>query len=319
VKNILIVAPAFNEAQVLPAFIDEVSKLREQTGSQLSVRLLVVDDGSTDGTIEVLRQAAERNPGVVRYLSFSSNFGHQSAVVAGLTHIGDWPDAVITMDSDLEHPLSLIPRMVEAWQAERAVLVNTRRLEARSLGFTKRLFSRMFYVTTARLTGLDLVPGQADYRLWDAVVLRGLIPYLPSIGAMRVFAAWLPGKKVMLDYEQKVQPGRKSRFSFRKNVEFWIMGVIRFSKLPLQAISFLGGVGLLFSAVYGTYILVEVMHGRTVQGWASTLLTVMLLSCLQLLSVGIVASYLRRLVFAKDLPMYVIREASPPSDPGRKD
>lgn len=310
VKNILIVAPAFNEARVLPEFIDEVLKLREQTGPQISLRLLVVDDGSTDGTIDVLRAAAERNPGVVRYLSFSSNFGHQSAVVAGLTNIGEWPDAVITMDSDLEHPLSLVPRMVEAWQAERAVLVNTRRRESRQLGFTKRLFSRLFYVTTAKLTGLQLVAGQADYRLWDGLVLRGLIPYLPSIGAIRVFAAWLPGKKVLLDYEQKVQAGRNSRFSFGKNMEFWIMGVIRFSKLPLQAISFLGGVGLLFSAIYGTYILIQVMHGRTVQGWASTVLTVMLMSCLQLLSVGIVASYLRRLVFAKDLPMYVIREKS---------
>ena len=167
----------------------------------------------------------------------------------------------------------------------------------------------MFYKVTSALTGLDLATGQADFRLWDAAVLRYVAPYLPHVGSLRVFAAWLPGKKASIAYEQRVRTDRTSRFTFRKNFELAAISIIRFSHFPLQAITGLGVLGLTFAVVYGVFIAIEAARGNTVPGWSSTVLTVMAMGCLQLIAFGVLASYFRRLVFDRDLPPWVVRSA----------
>src|SRR5207253_1496972 len=103
--------------------------------------------------------------------------------------------------------------------------------------------------------------------------------------------------------------GRRSRFTLRKNIELATISIVRFSHFPLRAITALGALGLVFAFVYGVFITVETVRGNTIPGWSSTVLTVMTMGCLQLLSIGILASYLRRLVFARDLPPYIVRES----------
>ena len=171
----------------------------------------------------------------------------------------------------------------------------------------KRLPSSLFYRVTSALTGLNLAAGSADFRLWDAVVLRGVASYLPHIGSLRVFAAWLPGRKAAIEYDQFVRGDRASRFTFRKNFELFATSIIRFSHFPLQAITVLGGLGLIFAIIYGIFIAVEASRGHTVPGWSSTVITVMAMGCLQLLAIGVLASYFRRLIFARDLPPWVVR------------
>lgn len=177
---------------------------------------------------------------------------------------------------------------------------------------TKRWPSAMFYRVTSWLTGLEMSPGQADFKLWDATALRSVGPYLPNIGSLRVFAAWMPGPKASVTYEQHVEPGRTSRFTFKKNYELAAISIIRFSNLPLQAITLSGALGLLFSIGYGAFVAVETVRGNTVPGWSSTVLVVMAMGCLQLIAIGTLASYLRRLVFARDLPAFVIRQSQLP-------
>ena len=307
--NVLIIAPALNEAAVLPAFVGGFLALCGSAPPDLSLRLLIVDDGSTDATLDVLRQAAAANPHSVSYLSLAGNAGHQAALVAGMVHAGTWPDVLVTMDADLEHPFSVVPQLVEAWRRTGAVVVHALRRPTRSLGWAKRWPSTAFYRVTAGLTGLQLAPGQADFRLWDASAVRQVTSYLPHIGSLRVFAAWLPGRKEAVEFDQHVQADRRSRFTFRKNLELATISIIRFSHFPLRAITALGGLGLAFSLVYGVFIAVQTVRGNTIPGWSSTVLTVMTMGCLQLLSIGILASYLRRLVFARDLPPYIVRES----------
>ncbi len=307
--RLLIVTPAFNEVAVLPDFLDAVLALRQQQAATLDVRVLVVDDGSADGTMEVLRRAVAAHPGAVAYLSLAANAGHQAALIAGLCHAGDWPDAIVTMDADLEHPMSVVGRLVEVWRATGAIVVHAIRRPAHELPLIKRWPSALFYRTTAALTGLSLATGQADFRLWDAHVLRGVAGYLPHVGSLRVFAAWLPGPKESVTYEQHVRPDRHSRFTFRKNIELAAISIIRFSHVPLQIIGGLGAVGLLFSLSYGGFIAWETWRGNTVPGWSSTVLTVMTMGCLQLLALGVLANYLQRLVFARHLPPWVVRSS----------
>lgn len=313
-RRLLIVAPALNEAAILPEFIDAFLAIRAAQASTLAARLLIVDDGSVDSTLQVLRQAAAAHPECISYVSFTANAGHQAALVAGMLHAGSWPDVVVTMDADLEHPLEIVPRLVEAWERTGAVVVQAVRRDSAELGWTKRWPSALFYRITAKLTGLALTPGQADFRLWDAAALRSVASYLPHIGSVRVFAAWIPGRHESIEYDQRIRTGRRSRFTFRKNYELAVISIVRFSNVPLRAITALGFVGLLFAVVYGAIIAVASARGTTVPGWSSTVITVMTMGCLQLVSIGILASYLRRLVFARDLPLFVIREARLPAD-----
>jgi glycosyltransferase involved in cell wall biosynthesis len=323
--KLLIVTPAFNESAVLPDFVDAVLALRHEIRATTDVRLLVVDDGSSDGTADVLRRLADAHPDVVAYLSLTANAGHQAALIAGLCHAGSWPDAIVTMDADLEHPMAVVPQLVAAWRETRAIVVHAIRRPTRELPLLKRLPSSIFYRVTAALTGLSLSTGQADFRLWDAEVLRSVAAYLPHLGSLRVFAAWLPGHKASVLYDQHVRSNRTSRFTFRKNYELAAISIVRFSQVPLQVISGLGLIGLLFSFTYGAYIAVATVQGRTLPGWSSTVLTVMTMGCLQLLAFGVLANYLRRLVFARDLPPWVVRGSrltllaprheTPPSSP----
>jgi polyisoprenyl-phosphate glycosyltransferase len=310
--RVQLVAPAFNEAVVLPEFIQGFLALRSATAASMALRLLVVDDGSNDRTIEVLRSAALAHPDCIAYLSFTANAGHQAALIAGLLNAGRWPDAIVTLDADLEHPFTIVPMLVEAWQRTGAIVVHGIRRESRGLNWRKRWASAWFYRITARLTGLALQPGQADFRLWDADAVRRVADYLPHIGSLRVFAAWMPGRKESVEYDQALRADRSSRFTLRKNYELAAISIIRFSHFPLRAITGIGILGLVFAFVYGIFITIESIKGNTIPGWSSTVLTVMTMGCLQLVSIGILASYLRRLVFARDLPLYIISEARLP-------
>lgn len=308
--KLLIVSPAYNEAAGLPDFLAAVLALRDQVHGRVDVRLLVVDDGSADGTAAVLQRASEANPGVIGYLSLAANAGHQGALIAGLCHSGPWPDVIVTMDADLEHPVAVVGELLDQWRRTGAIVVHAIRKPARELSIVKRWPSAWFYRVTSALTGLEISPGQADFRLWDAAVLRSVSSYLPHIGSLRVFAAWIPGPKAAIEYEQQVRADRTTRFTFRKNYELAATSIIRFSNFPLQAITAIGALGLLFAMSYGAFVAVESARGNTVPGWASTVLTVMAMGCLQLIAIGTLASYLRRLVFARDLPPFIVRTAN---------
>jgi polyisoprenyl-phosphate glycosyltransferase len=308
-SRILIVAPAFNEEQGIDQFVGAIDALRIRLQPHHELRLLIVDDGSTDGTIARLRELAARHLDWVSYLGFAANAGHQAAMIAGLWHGAAWPDAAITMDADLEHPVDTVPDLIAAWERSRAVIVQARRLPTVELSWTKRWPSAAFYRLTSWLTGLKLEPGHADFRLWDAAILRNVRPYLVNVGSLRVFAAWLPGPKETVEYRQHVRADRQSRFTLRKNLHLAAISIVRFSHAPLTAITVLGAMGLIFSFLYGSWAVIVAWQGRAIPGWSSTVLVVMTMGCLQLVSLGILASYLRRLVFARDLPPFVIRES----------
>ena len=201
--RIQIVAPAFNEAVILPEFIRCFLAFKATLDGAMILRLMVVDDGSTDKTLNVLREASSSNPDCISYVSFTGNAGHQAALVAGMLSAGKWPDAIITMDADLEHPFAVVPELIDVWLQTGAVVVHTIRRNSKALSWTKRWPSALFYRVTARLTGVSLRPGQADFKLWDAVALRSIAKYLPHVGSVRVFAAWMPGRQESIEYRPR--------------------------------------------------------------------------------------------------------------------
>lgn len=307
-SNILIIAPVFNESNIIENFVDEIKNLKCQLASEYTIRLLLVDDGSTDATFLKIKNLSEQYLWV-NYRRLTGNFGHQAALIAGLAAVGQWPHAVITMDSDLEHPVNKIPEMLALWSSEELGLVQTRRLELKSLPLSKRLLSRFFYWSVARLTGLQLSSGQADFCLWDAQLLRSLSSYLEHIGSIRIFAAWIPASKKLITYQQPLSSKKKSHYTFRQNWNLALNSIIRFSVFPLRLITWLGLFGVLVSAIHLVQIAWAIIQNEPLApGWTTLIVTVIFIGCIHLICLGILSSYLRRLVFSKNLPLFLTRE-----------
>ncbi len=315
--NVLIVVPVFNEERAIPGLIEAFQRL--QVGLAVDgdlARLLFVDDGSTDATHATLSALLRDHPDEVRRIRLAGNCGQRMALNAGLSGVDDWPDAVITMDADLEQPIELIPDMLACWRRTGVLIVNAVRRPCRRVPLLKRLLSRAYYALLRIGTDLDIEAGQADFRLWDARLVRQLKSYWPLVSSQRVFAAWLRCPKSKIPYDQHVVAGRVSRFTFRKNADLVIASVVRYSSLPFQLVMMSGILGLAIAVTYGVYVLVQYTRGVSLAGWSSIILCVLLFNSLILLCLATLAEYLRRLVFSKDLPPFLVApEAAASPDP----
>lgn len=210
------------------------------------------------------------------------------------------------MDFDGEHPTELIPTMIEKWRLG-ACLVSTIRQSHQGLSVSKRLLSSTYYKIARWLTGLKINPGEADFRLWDQDLLLQIGPYFNKNLSLRLLAAWLPVAKVYIPYEQNLVSQRKSRFTFKKNWELAMAGLVRFSNRPLRLIKWLGLLGILFCIFYGAFVVYAHLVGWALPGWSSIVITVLFLGSLNLFCLGLIASYLSRLTFQNDLPRFIIK------------
>lgn len=305
-----IVTPVFNEELGIGKFIEESAAFAESVRAWAEVRVLLVDDGSADGSLRIIQEAQKRYPELVDFISFCGNFGHQAALTAGLAVVDEWAEVIVTMDSDLEHPFSVVREMLETWKRERPVVVNAVRLPNRKLPFLKRFFSNSFYRFISFATGLRVATGQADFRLWDGKTIAGVRHLVGNVDSLRLFAAWLPGKKVNVPYEQPICDVRPSRYSFRQSLDLMANSFFRFSNAPFQLGFLISLVCILVTAVYGAFVVMWYLQGATIQGWASVILITMFFGTAHLVYFSILAYYLRRLVFKRQLPKYVIRSGS---------
>ncbi len=307
----VVVIPAYNEEEALPAFIARLAAFlgAEAGAADADLSILVVDDRSTDRTAAVLeRLVAEHAGGPARFgfISFTRNFGHQAAVVAGMLHASEAADFVITMDADGEHPFTLIPELVAHWK-EGAPIVHTARRPSKQIAWTKRVASAGYYWLLGRISGLAVGPGMADFKLWDGDLLRQVATALPNCGSTRAFASWLAPRAPVVPYDQNVVEGRRSRFTPRKMWSLALGAIVRYSDVPLRFSILVGVVALLFAATLTAYVLWATFTGRTVVGWASLILTSTIFGALQSFAIGILGEYLLRNWFRQSLPRFVVR------------
>jgi dolichol-phosphate mannosyltransferase len=298
---ISVVMPAHNEAAALPQVVPAV--IAAVSGYDLEI--LIVDDGSGDGTWRTIQDLRNKHP-EVRGLRFTRNFGHQAAILAGLLAAGG--DAVIVMDADGQHPPALVSVFLERWAAGDEVVQALRAPDA--VWTLKGAASRMFYRVLHALSGVDVPIGSADFRLLgrpvvDAVLksagpllfLRGLVPYL---GYPTAFVPFTAPPRIA---------GRTS-YTWRKMVRFSIDGLMSFSIVPLRAAIALGLIVSLVSFLYLVYSVVIFFTVRAVvPGWASTVGMLSLLGGIQLLTLGVIGEYLGRLFLSNlNRPPFVISE-----------
>jgi dolichol-phosphate mannosyltransferase len=306
-----VVIPAFNETEALSTTVESVL----QNLSDRAHELIIVDDGSTDTTWNLINELATRHP-TVRGVRFARNFGHQAALLAGLgTAKGQ---AVVMLDSDGQHPPEFIPIMIKEWE-QGAIIVQGIRQDANQGSFLKRFTSRTYYRLFSWLAGTNISPGSADFRLMDRKAVDLILTHPRSAMFLRGFIPWSGFKTVALEFRPKERMAGETKYSLRKMFGLAREGLMRFSVKPLRLATLLGSFTCFVSLCYLIYILyTRVFSGEYVAGWASVAGLLSLLGGLQLLIMGILGEYIG-MIFEAQLarPPFVISERvenrAPPS------
>lgn len=302
---ISIVVPAFNEDENLPVLVQRLMDVMAPYGDY---EILIVDDGSTDQTRHVLRQLSLTYP-MVRFLSFSRNFGHQTALRAGYDHARG--QAVISMDADLQHPPELIPLLLSKWQEGYDVVYTVRKPDA-NLSWFKRATSKNFYQLLRATSELELEDGAADFRLLDRKVVDALKQFKENDLFLRGVISWVGFRQCRVLYEPAARYAGRTKYSLKKMMKLAAMGITSFSTKPLYLSVGLGFLMSAFALLFGAEVLYEKLFtDATVSGWTSIILLMVLIGGMQFIVIGIIGVYLgKTFTEVKQRPAYIIGDTS---------
>lgn len=297
--------PAYNEADnlgpLLTALVPALQALTPQW------ELIVVDDGSDDHTAAVLHPWLQ-TPGV-RCLALSRNFGKEAALTAGLDHaLGQ---VVVMMDADGQHPLALLPRMLQGWRdgADTVCAVRDSRADE---GWAKRVGTSLFYRIVNAGSPMAIPADAGDFRLLDRRVVDALQSLPERNRFLKGLYAWVGFRTEFIRYTPAPRAHGRSNFSMTRLLTLALTGVTAFSTLPLRLWSGVGAVVALAAMAYGAFITIEhLVSGNPVPGWPTVVVSLMFFSGVQLLSIGILGEYIGRIFNeVKRRPVYLLRESS---------
>jgi dolichol-phosphate mannosyltransferase len=298
-----IVVPCFNEEENVSRLCAEVTDVLKGYRHEI----ILVDDGSRDGTLAAIKALRVANPRI-KYLSFSRNFGHQFALKAGIDHSSG--HCVITMDSDLQHPPSMLPELINQWQAG-ATIVYTKRRTNKDYSMAKKVTANLFYKLISGISDVPIEPDSADFRLIDKSVADLLRPVKDNFLFLRGLLPWMgfPSTTVIFDVNPRL--AGKTKYTFRKMFAFAINGITSFSIKPLRLAAATGVIISLLAFLYAIYaIYVKIVLGYAVQGWASVMVAVLFIGGIQLMMMGIIGEYLGKLfITQKNRPPYIVHES----------
>ena len=295
--------PVYNEAANLEVLYASLHAVLEEVAR--SYEVIFVDDGSSDGTFEVVKQLHERNPAVKGY-SFSRNFGHQTALFAGLSKSSG--AVVISMDGDMQHPPEMIPALLEKYE-EGYDIVNTKRIDAQNTGLFKKLSSRWYYKMLNALSDVPIEPAAADFRLMNRKSVEALNSLPESHRFTRGLVGWMGFKQAILPYQAAPRHAGASKYTFFKMIRFGLDGIVSFSVKPLRIAFYTGVMVSIAALLYAIYAIVQHLLGSTVEGWTSILVSVLFIGGVTLLSLGVIGEYIARIFNeVRRRPMYFFKD-----------
>jgi dolichol-phosphate mannosyltransferase len=298
-----IVAPIYNEVETLPHFYERVIKVME--GLEEPFELVLVNDGSHDGSYQIMRGLHEKDPRV-RVIDFSRNFGHQIAISAGLDFARG--QAVVIIDSDLQDPPEVIPSMIARWKAGAEVVYAQRSSRKGETRF-KLLTASLFYRLIVRITSVPIPPDTGDFRLLDRRVVDTLITMREHHRFMRGLSAWVGFRQEAVSYSRHERFAGTTKYPLRKMIRFSLDAITSFSHLPLQLATTLGFVLAIISLLGIVIAVILRIFTGAIVGQASTLILVLFLGGIQLIFLGIIGEYLGRIYDeVRARPLYIVRE-----------
>ena len=313
--SLTLVIAAFNEAEALPLLHPRLAAALDAM-PDIDGRVLYVDDGSRDGTWDVLQQLAASDPRVA-LLRLARNFGKEPALTAGLDHVDT--DAAIVLDADGQDPPELVPAFVAKWREGYDVVYGTRSRRDGESWF-KRFTAAAFYRVMNRLSNIPVPPDTGDFRLVSRRVLDALRQTRERQRFMKGLFAWVGFRQVALAYERAPRIAGRSKFSYWRLWNLALEGITSFSTLPLRMATYIGVLTALVAFGWGSWIIARtLLWGDPVQGWPSLMTVVLFLGGIQLMALGIVGEYLgRTYIEVKQRPLYLVADTvGGPSGPGR--
>lgn len=300
-----VVVPCFNEQESLPRL---VAVLEEELGAITEAyEVVLVDDGSRDETLRILREVSRTRPRF-RYLSLSRNFGKESAMLAGLSQARG--DKVAIIDADLQHPPHLLAEMLPLLDGEYSQVVARRtRTDDPAL---RTFLSRLYYRLMNRLVDIELQDGVGDFRVLDKMAVRALL----SLGETNRFSkglfAWIGFPTAVVDYENVSREAGATKWRLRDLFNYGIDGVVSFNYRPLRMSIWFGVLVTAIAVGYALWVLVDaVVHGNAVPGYVTTIAAVTGFGGVQLIVLGVIGEYLGRIYAeTKRRPLFLLKESS---------
>ena len=303
-KKVSIVIPAYNEESVIPALYERLEKLINST-KKYEYEIILVNDGSKDNTLKMLEELANYDK-KVKVISFSRNFGHQAAVTAGIKYVTG--DAVVIIDADLQDPPELIPEMLKLWEYGNEVIYGKRKVRKGESAF-KLLTAKMFYKTLNSLSDVEIPKDTGDFRLVDRKVID-VINELPEHNKfLRGLFSWVGFKQYPYEYVREERVAGKTKYPLKKMMKLASDGIVSFSTKPLKIVGGIGILTIIISIIILIYSLISyaLNLNQLTPGWTSLMVTVTLVSGVQLLSIWVMSEYIARIYDeTKRRPEYII-------------
>ncbi len=301
-KSVTIVIPVLNEAQAIAANMRQIVEAAKSLSNTVDAKILVVDDGSDDDTVRIVQSLAETEP-AVQILALTRNFGKEAAIHAGLDQAAG--DAVIVMDSDLQHPPALLPRMIQLWQ-DGVDVVEAYKIDRGRESWLAGLLAGGFYALFNRLAGFDL-RNHSDFKLLDRKVVEAYCR-LPERGRFfRGLITWMHFPSARIPFEVPPRHGGDGAWSRLRLVKYSLTIISGFSSLPLQVVGWAGALTLVISLALGAKALYDKLSGHAIDGFATVILLVLILGSIIMLSIGVVGNYIARIYEeVKRRPSYLV-------------
>ncbi|MCL2499687.1 MAG: glycosyltransferase family 2 protein [Defluviitaleaceae bacterium] len=299
-----VIIPAYNEQEVIVESYDRLTRVMK--GMDEPYELIFINDGSRDATAHIIAGFCESDPAVV-LLNFSRNFGHMPAITAGMAHARG--KAVIVIDADLQDPPEVLPLMAEKWK-EGYDVVYGKRSKRIGESFFKKVTAKIFYRLLRSMTDVDLPLDTGEFRLIDRRVCDAVNALPEKNRYIRGLVSWVGFKQIAVEYERQERFAGETKYPLRKMVSFAMDAIASFSYKPLKLATSLGFIMSLLGFVYMLVIIFQAMFtDRTITGWASTLVVILLSQGIVLMILGMMGEYLGRVYDElKNRPSYIIRE-----------
>lgn len=305
-KKLSIVVPCYNEQEAAPIFYDTVHGMEDKLSS-VELEFIFVDDGSKDGTLDVLRGLHARDERV-HYVSFSRNFGKEAGIYAGLEKsTGDY---VVIMDVDLQDPPAMLPEMLSYIESGEYERVATRRVDRKGEPPIRSWFARKFYKLMNKISSADIVDGARDYQMMTRKVVDAIL----AMGEYNRFSkgifGWVGFKSKWLEFENVERVAGETKWSFWKLFIYAIDGIVAFSTAPLIMASVFGVIMCLVAFIFILVIIVKTLIlGDPTSGWPSMVCIILLVSGIQLLCMGVLGQYMAKTYLeTKKRPIYLVQE-----------
>ena len=307
-KKVNLIVPCYNEAEALPLFKDELNKVI-QTLDQYTFEILLINDGSTDTTLSVMKEICDTDSHY-KYISFSRNFGKEAAMYAGFCNSDG--DYAAIMDADMQDPPALLPDMLHCLETEDYDSVATRRVSRIGEPKIRSFFARNFYKLINKISDADVVDGARDFRLMKREMVDSIVAMCEYNRFSKGIFGWIGFKTKWLEYENVNRIAGETKWSFWGLFRYAVDGIINFSETPMSLASGLGIFLTIFSFLMVIFIIIrKEIFGDPVAGWPSLACIIIFIAGLQFLCMGIMGKYIAKTYLeVKNRPHYIVSETN---------